>query len=300
MEVEMSRLILDSNQSDPIRLNRAPRDLRVPPIVIPLHVWDGLLIGAGANARRRAIAKYELQFGMDMPTIFGELAERSEDRIRNFDPVYHLRSPEHAFFAGSFEHPYHSQRHDAEQFRQSAAARRQNFEQFLKQNRKKLLDTMSRAKQRGETVELVHWDDILAAEEALFGAEDAPYRRWFIGEVTTTEDGGSRPIAAKSAKALFDAAWENPMIRRFLRVQALVVFGYLQGVWADDKLNVPLALNRNDDTDMSLALYARPGDIILTSDGRAEYAIHHADVAGEIQVMTWLDWRASQTTSAVT
>jgi hypothetical protein len=293
----MSRLVLDTNQSDPIRLNRAPRGLRVP-LVIPPHVGDELLLGRGADARRRAIAKYELQFGMDMPTIFDELAERSEDRIRNFDPVYSVRSREHEFFSSSFEHPYHAQRQDAEQFRQSAAARRQNFEQFLRQNRKHLLDTMSRAKQRGESVELVHWHGVTDAEHALFGSEDAPYRRWLIGEVTRTSDGATRPIAAKSENALFDAAWENPMIRRFLRLQAEVVFGYLS-VWGGDNLNVQLALNRNDDTDMSLALYARPGDIILTAD-RMRRAIEHADVEWEIQVMTWTDWLASQTAQPTT
>ncbi|MBA3480232.1 MAG: hypothetical protein H0T51_00320 [Pirellulales bacterium] len=284
------RLIVDTNQADPIRYSykQLPAKSR-PSLVIPHRIWAELLIGRGADARRRALAKFPLLFGMDMAAIFNELAERTEDRIRSFIPIHPGGSREHEILIKTFQHPTAEQRKMAEELRADGAEYRQRVMDNLPRVRKKHRNQESAAKSRGETLAYEEWHCVEDGEHHLFLKSEAPYRRWLIDEVSTDAEHKSRPIAAKSGDAMFDAVWENPILRRFLRLQALVNLGYAQTVWEDPKLNRTVRKNNDDVPDVSLVLYARDGDTILTEDNIRE-RIHLADVEKSIHVTPWNTW----------
>lgn len=271
------RLIVDSNQADPIRLSykRLPAKAR-PTLIIPHRIWVELLIGGGADARRRALAKFPLMFGMDMPTIFDELAKRSEDRIRSFVPIYPIGSREHEILFKSFQYPTAGQLKMAEELRAHGVKDRQRVMDNLHDLRKKHRDQDNAAKSRGEKREYEEWHNIEDGTHHLFLKADAPYKLWLIDEVSTDADKKPRAIAAKSGDSMFNAVWDNPMLRRFLRLQALVNLGYAN-VWEVPKLNRAVREKNDDVPDVSLVLYARDGDTILTADTIRE-RIQLADV----------------------
>ena len=93
---------------------------------------------------------------------------------------------------------------------------------------------------------------------------------------------------------MFDAAWDNPMLRRFLKLLALVTLGYAQRVWEDPKLNRLPSMKHDDMPDISLVLYARDGDTILTDDNIKE-RIRDVDTDNRISISTWNDLLVAQT-----
>jgi hypothetical protein len=292
-ETSTMRLVVDTNQADSIRFSykQLPAKSR-PTLVIPHRIWAELLIGGGADARRRAFAKFPLLFGMDMAAIFNELAERSEDRIRSFVPVHAEGSREHAILFKTFQHPMPGQLKMAEELRADGAKYRQRMIDTLPRLRKKHKDQQNAAKSRGETLEFEEWFGIEDGEHHLFLKADAPYRRWLICQVSTDADEKPRPIAARSGDSMFDAVLENPILRRFLRLQALVNLGYAQTVWDEPTLNRTVRKKNDDVPDVSLVLYARDGDTILTGDS-IEERIQLADVEKRIHVTTWDAWLAA-------
>jgi hypothetical protein len=266
------RLIVDANQADPIRFSykRLPAKCR-PTLVIPYRIWGELLIGSDADKRRRALAKFPLLYGMDMAAIFDELAQRSEDRIRSFVPIYRQGSLEHERLHKTFLHPTHDQVRLAYELKADGEMSRQRVSVNLPQLRKKQKDQANAAKSRGETLEYEEWRNI----------EDATHHL-------------PRPIAAKSGDTMFDAVWDNPILRRFLRLQAMVCLGYAQNVWENPELNRTVKKKTDDVPDVSLTLYARDGDAILTADGIKE-RMKLADVEKRVEVMAWDAWLAAQT-----
>ncbi len=226
---------------------------------------------------------------MDMATVYDELARRNEEQIRNFVPIRSDDAATHRRLLWNFEYPSNKHRKVAEELRNDAIQHRDSFNGFLTANRKKVRDAAALAKQKGEDLELVQWADITEAEPRLFTGEDAPYKKWFLKEIVTDNEGKSRPIGCASEQSLFEAVWDNLPFRRFMRVIGVVTFGYPQKVWADEQLNMQFATGKNDDTDFSLLLYARDGDVILTED-RIRHAISHADVENRISVQSWKSW----------
>jgi hypothetical protein len=288
------RLIVDTNQADPIRFThkQLPAKDR-PTLVIPHRVWTELLIGNVADKRRRALMKFPLLFGMDIVAVFDELSQRSEDRIRTLVPVYAEGSDEHEIFRKTFLYPTPGQIRQAKELRADGVKYRQRVSGNWSLIRKKHKDKKNAAKSRGETLEYEWWYTIRDCEHQLFLKDDAAYRLWLIKEVSTDANGKPRPIAAKSGQAMFDAVWDNPILRRFLRMQAAVRLGYAH-VWEDPKLNRDVRMGNDDDPDMELVLYACDGDTILSADAATQYRIRFIDAEKSIDVTTWDAWLATQ------
>jgi hypothetical protein len=234
------RLIVDTNQADRVRFSYKdlPREHR-PTLVMPPLVWAELVLGYGNDARRRALAKFDLRFGMDMGTVYDELAQMDEEQIRQFIPIRNDGQEVHSQVLFNFEYPTQRHRTFAQKIRDDAIRQRDPFGPYLQEVRKRNQDAVALAKQRGESgPEFVEWANIALAEPTLFTSEDAPFRRWFLQEVTTDYEGRPRGIRCQSELSLFEAVWDNLLFRRFLRAIAIVNFGYAGGVWGDQQLNM--------------------------------------------------------------
>lgn len=290
------RLIVDTNQADPIRLTyKGLEKGKYPTLVIPYLVWSELLEGKDAEKRRRALEKFPRLYGMEIGRVLDELAKRSESQIHSFVPVYPEKSDVHERIASTFLHPTPGQVAEARNVREGSRKHRKRMLNEFPDLNKKHKNQETAAKSRGESVENVEWDNIHDAENDLFLGKNAPYRKWLIEEVKRDANGERRQIAAKSGDAMFDAAWENQAIRRFLKLQALVNLGYAQKVWGDSRLNRLPSEKHDDQPDISLALYARKGDTILTADNPIKYRIRHVDADQDINLLTWDEWLETQT-----
>ncbi len=158
------RLILDTNQGNSVRFSyqNLPREHR-PPLVIPPLVWAELVLGGGNDARRRALAKFDLLFGMDMGMIFDELARKNEEQIRQFIPIRNDNRHTREQVLFNFQYPTHEHRRVAQQIRDEAIRHRDTFGPYLQQVRRRNRDAVALANQRGEPgPDFVEWANIIS------------------------------------------------------------------------------------------------------------------------------------------
>ncbi len=126
--------------------------------------------------------------------------------------------------------------------------------------------------------------------QQLFLGPDAPYRNEFVKIINKN---GTLPLSTSTCESFFDAVLKNRMLRRFLFLQATIVFGYAN-CWHDREVNVGVSQKRNDAPDILIALYAMDGDVLLTNDNKLRRAFRHADPHLAVELSTWKDWIASQ------
>lgn len=291
------RLIVDSNQADPIRSTYKKLDKgKYPTLVIPYLVWCEMLEGRDAEIRRQALNEFPLLFGLGFEEISYTLANLSESQIRDFVPIYSEGSPLHNKIASAFVDPPDDKINEAKSGRANRKKHRQQMTINLPQLRKVHRDQDATAKSRGEIVENVPWSNIHdgEAQKQLFLNEDGLFRKFFLDDVRTDSDGDQRTVLAKSDNDLFDAAWDNPMLRRYLLLRAVVQLGYSQNVWSDKRLNRPPSEQHDDEPDVSLVLYAEDGDTILTADENIRYSIRHIDPKSRVKLSTWDEWLETQ------
>ena len=276
------RLILDTNQVNSLRTTPAP-DGVYPVIVVPPMTWAETLGSPHyAVERLHSVAEHNIRFGMDVFTIYERLRELTEDEIAKFDPVYAVDSIEHRRLLAGLLSPTAEHWKRAAELKAMAAQYAVDIQAKIAKSRKRQLD----AKSRGETPEVGSWSDIDAADHRVISGPEASYRLAFINDIT---EGGSLPIAAASGDSLYDAVLRNPALRRFIRTQAIVLFGYAE-TWGDSLLNVSVAPTRNDFPDIMLTLFARDGDVILVKDGKFRRAFRHGDADMKVGLQTWETW----------
>lgn len=275
-----ARLILDTNQAEPIRKSEVPLDYD-PVIVIAPLTWAEILNSTRHNALRRikAIAQYKVLFGMDLTHVHGKLLSLSEKQIESFEPIFPDRSEEHLLRLFILQNPTELQFKRAGQLKQQSVSHAADIEQFFAATR----EQNHVKKSKGEVVERVKLDKFDEAMQLLFFGSEPIYRAPFVQMVTKN---GTLPLKSKSPESFFDAVLKNPMLRRSLQVHAIISLGYAR-VWDDSKLNVGVSQNRNDVTDTHLALYARDGDTILSEDEMLRRAFRRVDPNSVVRFATW-------------
>lgn len=274
------RFVLDTNQAAQIHRVEAPPDLH-PLLFLPPLTWAEILSGPAEFAipRLRAIAQYDVQFGWEIDDIYEKLRQLPEDEIAKWDTALPRDSVEHKQLLGSLWSPH-------EQFIKAAQAAKRRVKQFSANAENRLAHYQRQnqiKKSKGESLDYVHWKDLNDAQDQLFLAKNAPVRTEFIRLVTKDD---TKPLNASSPDAFFDAVLENGMLRRFLFLYVTILFGY-SDCWEARDVNVGVSQRRDDVPDISLALYARDGDVVLTSDKKLRRAFRFADPNEAVKLSTW-------------
>jgi hypothetical protein len=96
-------------------------------------------------------------------------------------------------------------------------------------------------------------------------------------------DGGSRDIRA-NPRALYTGAMANPYLRHYLHTFLWYTVSILQS-WSSQFAKWNRVIENNEWTDMTLPLYAAPGDIVLTDDGTVRKAVSAVSPNGDIKAM---------------
>ncbi|MCA9120559.1 MAG: hypothetical protein H6822_13980 [Planctomycetaceae bacterium] len=275
------RLVLDTNQVS--KLVHAPSVGGRPNVVIPPLVWAEILLAPACHhkERIRAIVECNVVFGMDVPDVYQRLCGLTEEEIRQFDPVFATDSDEHHRLVASFSAPRDALLARARELKQGAAEGAKHLSDRLAHYRRE--DHIAKSKREERNYER-KFTDIDDADERFVSGDSAPFRTRFVQDVT---DGGSRSIRASSKQSFYNAVLQNSQFRRFLQLIITFDLSYANH-WADDCLNrLDPSENRNDFTDMTLPLYARDGDTVLTNDGFLRKAIRHVDPNGNVSLSTW-------------
>ncbi len=91
---------------------------------------------------------------------------------------------------------------------------------------------------------------------------------WLMKDVS---EGGTRSVRT-SPRALYMGAMQNPYLRHYYHTYLWYRLGF-QEVWAEEYKDWNIPIKKNDWSDITLSLYAAPGDIILSADGTVRKAV---------------------------
>lgn len=230
--------------------------------------------------RLRALARYDLIFGMDWSGVLGALRSLSEDDVRTFVPTLPASSEPHKILLHSFRSPEPQRLWRATDIKRDAASDRRRSIFWLSQRKKENKD----AKSRGEATRIAVFSNIEEAESHFISGDKAVRRRTLLDEITD----GNATIRALSRNSLFDAILANASLRRFLRLELTYLLAYCDCWDSADMNNIgDLQAGRNDVPDMMLALYARDGDTILTNDRYFRKAFRFIDRDEKVRLATW-------------
>jgi hypothetical protein len=270
------RIVLDANQIADLTkaVENDPSIAKDRAIVLPARVWAEILLSPYWERRLTALKRFNLVFGLDVRTIYRQLAILTKDEICVFDPIIAQDSFEHQCHLMNLERPTEEMLKEAKQIKTDSEEWGCEIKEKLRGFRKQNLDAHS----RGETIQGRCYETIADVIGELGNGADSPMAKSLIDGVTKN---GTILLRAGSPKVFFDAVLKNPRLSRFLRFIWAVHLGYAHA-WSDDCLNIDPTENRNDLTDMTLAIHPDDGDVILTADRKFKMIFRHIDAEHRI------------------
>ncbi len=249
-------------------------------IVLPPLVWAETTLGANAQHRLCQLGKYRVLFGMDEDAVWTDVSRLTDKEIPHFVPIIPIHTSYHELLSQSLTQRipilYDQARRIREYHRELEALATQK----IRLARKSYRD----AKSRGEQVILA--DDYETIQEAMgIYGRDAKSP---IGQVVLASVGKATHGQAciRSDEALYAAVLANPYLSRFCRLVLCTKLGWAKA-WKNNALNVDMSENQHDYPDMSLVLYARDGDTIVTADDQLTLRIRHIEPKERIAVASW-------------
>jgi hypothetical protein len=282
------RLVVDSNQLDSIRKDHAlsSKERRNTQVVLPFWVFLELLAGRNAKSRLCSLSTFNLRFGLPPADVLDTIAELTSAQIRGFDTLMPHRCAEHRLFKRQLSNAPDALKETRREF----AGHKQYGQEIQNQIGNIRGDNRSRDHHDGANNHL-SFKCPMQAYEYLMEDESRPLAAMIIEGVS---DKGRRAMRVGSARALLDAVKANPLLRRFHLTLATMLLGYANH-WETSTLKGRVAPHGNDLTDMTLALYARDGDVILTNDRKFRDVFEFADPSKQVLVCRWDDWVRSRT-----
>lgn len=275
------RCVIDTNQI--VQLTRAPhltsKQKREITLVLPTLVWEEYVLRPRPQQGLREIARYNVRFGIGERDALEAVRLLTDAQIRGFEPFVPKKSNLQKKLLADLKKCDQSH---IDLARANAAQRRLDTRQIattVRANAKKERD----ARSRGEPLALI--ENMKDINECLRVSRNAFVRS---GEPLPGAE-SNRPTssdALESFRPLPNAALENPYLVRFFRMFSAQISAF-QGMWENKDLNITASENRNDYTDMSLALYANDGDIILSNDAKFRRLFEHCEPERRVRVMTW-------------
>ncbi len=256
-------IVLDTNQAGIFcdRLGKEPRllsrDVTLPPNVLAeLILW-----------RKQAVLNHlyalKPRVGLALGDVTSTLARCNDGEIRAFRPFPSpttVGSELYDELVNAFKGPSHFQH----QWATNLKAKNKAFGGLMKNCaldfRKHIRDKTSAGSIQGT----YRFASITDAFDAFGkGAQS------FVGSVVNggVSEGGKREVTITDPDKLYDAVMANPFVGGLFKMILFYILSYSR-MWDHDhrNLNFDPAANRDDWTDMTIPLYAAPGDTILTQD----------------------------------
>lgn len=275
------RVVLDNNQVAAIcRLNSATRAAwRGLIFVLPPLVWAEIVLGPHGRARLAVICKLPIQFGADVPIALRAVAFGTDAQAAVYEPFIRRKSQLDRTMRQAPKKPTRLLQSIARETKDSNRRCMLRLDRAVRSASKRFRDAQSRGECPVPVNGLETIDDAMAALAAPGS---------FISYLLAP---GDRSDAGKTETEAYTSRLKaNPYTRRFWQFVITVHVGYANG-WKESSLNVSPSENRDDLTDMTLALYARKGDIILTADRMFRRAYEHIDPGRTTRIMTCDEFR---------
>ena len=261
-------IVLDSNQAG-LFCNQVQKDPRLLSfdITLPPNVLAELILW-GKQPALSQLYGLKPKIGLHLGDVVATLAKSNEDEILAFRP---FPSPA-TVSSGLYGELMNALRWPSPQQHQWATdwkKRNKNFCDQMKKNalvfRKILNDKKSKGIIRGN----YKFESIADA----FGKGTESFIRSIVTSIVAG-GGDNHQVAIADSEKLYGAVMANPFVGGLFKTVLFYILSYSR-LWghAHQYLNFDPATDRDDWVDMTVPLYASPGDIILTDDKKLKNAI---------------------------
>ncbi len=256
-------IILDTNQVGIFcdQLCKEPQllsiDLTLPPNVLAeLILWRN-------QASLNHLYALKPRVGLHLGDVMSALSSGNEDEIRAFRPFPSpttVNSEIYNELINALKGPSHLQRQWATDWK----AKNKNFGGLMK---KKALDFRKQIRDKTSAGIIRGTHKFATIEAAFYSFGKGAHS--FVGSIVNdaVSKGGKRQVAITDPDKLYEAVMANPFVGGLFKIILFYILSYSR-MWGHNHrhLNFDPAADRDDWTDMTVPLYAAPGDTILTQD----------------------------------
>ena len=280
-------IVLDTNQVG-IFCDQVQKESRLLSldVTLPPNVLAELILWRKQTSLNHLYA-LRPRVGLHLGDVMSALASGNEDEIRAFRPFSSpttVNSDLYDELVNALKGPSHLQH----QWATDLKAKNKAFGGLMKKNaldfRKHIRDKTSAGIIRG-TYKFASIEDAFNA----FGKG----AHSFVGSIVnaSVSEGGKRQVAITDPDKLYDAVMANPFVGGLFKIILFYILSYSR-MWDHDHryLNFDPEADRDDWTDMTVPLYAAPGDTILTQDTKLCNAIATVYGTGDLLVKKAADF----------
>ena len=273
------RYVLDTNQVDALRKCRelTPKQKRNIRIVLPPRVWAEIAQGRYANERLQSLTAYSIRFGFDVGDLSRRIGGLTAAQIEQFEPLIPRESERHAWLRRGLRLGA------VPPIMQYADGIKKDGTQWETYTREKLSQMSKRNRDRESRGEKINYVRNISNVNELIDQHPDTWKQilgWFF-----RQDEENRVIASVCVNSFVDAVMRNEYIVRFAKLAWHFHLSFADA-FAERIRNVApsrkFGLN-----DMTVGLYARSGDTILTNDQNLAKALRAIDPERHVRVATW-------------
>ena len=272
-------LVIDTNQIG--KLPSTDEVLSLFPnyqgIALPGLVVAEILLSKKRQEWFETLASFELRFGKFLSVMNEELAALDENGIREFVPF----EPANTDLGRGFQRILASQPVELIEGARKQKANSLSLLTKLIPDAQMFRKHLNDLRSQGDWVGPQKFSGI---DHVLQCVGNGPQS--FLGDciLKGISNGGTRDLRVCSDELLFNAVLGNRFLSRYFKV-LLYYFISISRLWADQRHNFDPSSDRNDVTDISLALYLDDGDTLLTRDTKVQRALEM--ISPSIQVTSF-------------
>lgn len=265
------RFVIDNNQISEIRKSTrlTLREKRRITLVLPPLVWaEGVQYENGRGLR--CLLEYNLRFGRDISEVLSDAATATDAQLRYVDSLVRKGSAEHKNCLVGLASCTSERLHRARQIKDDNLADMDYYQDLFRNACKQGKE----AKVRGHGVQFI--ENVRSLDAVIHEFREG---------LNMLHRHPNDPALARTTLELLTSG--NVRIANHVRFHLSLILART-GVWENPMLNFAGPSGKRDDiTDMTLPLYAEPGDTIVTEDKKFERLFRMVDPMGRIRVMTW-------------
>jgi hypothetical protein len=249
------RLILDANQA-----SRIPHGGTVPELVLPTYVLAEILLGPDPTPILERLSTLNPRLGLEPAAAFDAIATLTKTGIHEFEP---FAPSKFVYSAATLDSARCIAREKKKQHREFCSSMFEKAKAF----RKKLVN--------GPPVKF-H-----AISEALSGLTS--FQEMVVDWI---RNGGKRKCVVSDQNDLYHAVMQSRYFANFFRTILYFLISFSRA-WKDQCHNFDPSGRRDDWTDITLPLYSRNGDFILTDDTKLRNAVRMIEPSGTLLAGTF-------------
>jgi hypothetical protein len=244
--------------------NQVKKQLTLPPFVL-----GEILLRANPEPTFERLKGFDIRCGLDLGDTMRAISPLSEEDLARFNPFVN------PLFNEAYRRFYSALEEVKPKHREWAQRMKDGNLQFCGDMFQRAILVRKQLGRRNIGV-------VERFRDLNYAARQLPSFRELV--VTSITNGGARQPRIANADALYQSVMGNPFLRRMWNSILFCLVSWSRQ-WQEQRLNFDPSPNRDDWVDMTLPLYAAPGDVILTADSKLKMLIEMVEPTGSVTTM---------------